>query len=63
MPGIQKIKSALKNTILSLRGSTKRQESDDVGAAGLARLPVEILLHIGFEVGFLSGSKDILISQ
>ena len=39
----------LKNTLLSLRGS-KREESDSVGA-GLARLPVEILLHIGFEVG------------
>ena len=39
----------LKNTLLSLRGS-KREESDSVGA-GLAHLPVEILLHIGFEVG------------
>lgn len=48
--GTQKIKSILKSTLLLLQGSSKREDSDDVGA-GLARLPVEILLHIGFEVG------------
>ncbi len=51
MPAVQKIKSTFKNALSGLRGS-KRESSDDVGA-GLARLPVEILLHIGYEVGIL----------
>lgn len=64
MPAVQKIKSTFKTALSGLRGS-KRESSDGVGLASLARLPVEILLHIGYEVGILIRftSDEILIAM